>query len=812
MSRHPLEVPVERLRHVCDPTQFNFRTTEEVEPLAEAIIGQERAVRAMEFGLRVRCPGYNVYVSGPTGTGRSTYARSAVEAVAADGAVPDDWCYVNNFDDPVQPLALRLPAGQGRKFAQDVDELVDDLKAEIPKIMASKEFDERKAAVRRKYQEESSARLGELDAAVKASGFALQHTTAGFLTVPLKEGKPMDQEDLAALTDEERADLERRSEAVQEKVVEALRSLKSLEKEFKAELTDLERRAVSGAISPFFSRLEAKYEAVPRVGEYLEAFLKDVLDRLDEFKPREEGEGQVVMALAAMAQRAGEPSFRRYKVNLLVNNAEAKGAPVVIETNPTYYNLFGSIEYQGQLGTLATDFTLVKPGAIHRANGGYLILQAHDLLANPLSWEALKRALKNKEVRIENIGEQYRLVPTTTLRPEPVPLDVKVVLIGSSLVYQLLYNYDEDFRKFFKVKADFDVEMDRTPKHIHKYASFIGSVCRREELRHMDPSAVARIVEYSSRLVGDQDKLSTRFNEVVELVYESCAWAEAEGAAHVSASHVEKAIDEKIYRSNLIEEKFQEMLTAGKIMVDTEGRTVGQVNGLAVLGLGDYLFGKPTRITAKTFQGEDGVINIERESRLSGRLHNKGVLILGGFLGDRYGQDKPLTLSASLAFEQSYEEVDGDSASSTELYALLSSLSGLPIRQDLAVTGSVNQHGQVQPIGGVNQKIEGFFDLCAARGLTGSQGVLIPHQNVRDLMLKEEVIEAARAGLFHIYAVRTIDEGIEILTGIPAGERQADGSYPEDTVHGRVDRRLRRWAEEMARRARASGHGGCGEC
>ncbi|MEW5899220.1 MAG: Lon protease family protein, partial [Bacillota bacterium] len=490
--------------------------------------------------------------------------------------------------------------------------------------------------------------------------------------------------------------------------------------------------------------------------------------------------------------------FNRYKVNLFVNNADTKGRPVIIESNPYYYNLFGKIEYRSVMGSLTTDFTMLKAGAVHRANGGYLILQAKDVLSDPLAWDALKKALKNRQTIIENIGEQYRIVPTASLRPEPIPVDVKVILIGSPYLYYLLYALDEDFQKFFKVRVDFDTEMPRTPENLKNYAAFAGSVCSREKLKHFDRAGLAELIEYGSRLCGDQNKLSTRFNEVVQIIYEAAAWAEAEGAAHVSAPHVRRAVEERVYRSSRLEEKIQEMIRQGKILVDTEGAVMGQVNGLSVVDIGDYSFGKPSRITAKTFMGQEGVVNIERETRMSGRLHTKGVLTLAGFLGDRFAQDKPLRLSARITFEQLYEGVDGDSASSTELYALLSALSGLPVKQGIAVTGSVNQNGEIQPIGGVTEKIEGFFAVCKIKGLTGEQGVIIPHQNVDNLMLKHEIIEAVQEGKFHIYAVRTVEEGISILTGAPAGIRGADGKYPENTVFYLVDKKLREYAEGLA--------------
>jgi len=783
------------LRLMCDPTCFPYETTDQVPPL-EGMIGQERAMRAMEFGLKVRNPGYNIYMAGVPGTGKTTYAQALVSEVARGQKPPDDWCYVYNFDDPDRPLALRLPPGKGAEFQRDMEELVQDLKVHIPRVFESADYEQQRSETMSKYQARISEILRNLVERARAHGFALQQTAAGFLVAPLIHGQPITSEQYQELPEDMRREIEERGTQVQEWISEAQRQVRLLEKEARGAIRELEQRIARVAVGPLIERLQEKWRDFPLVGNYLSRVEQDVREHLDEFRSAD-GESPPVPLPFMPPRQERESAVLRYRVNLLVNNAGAQGAPVVVETNPTYYNLFGAVEYRSHMGVMVTDFTMIRAGALHRANGGYLILQARDVLTNPGAWEGLKRALKNRSIQIENMGEQFRLIPTRTLRPEPIPLDVKIILVGNPLLHMLLYYYDEDFRKFFKIKADFDTEMPRTPENLEGYFRFLSSLCRREGIRHLDRTAVAKVVEYSSRLAGSQKKLSTRFNEVVEVVYEANVWAEADGSPVIRASHIEKAIEEKVYRSNRIEEKIREMIAEGKILVDVDGAVVGQVNGLSVIQVGDYTFGRPSRITARTFLGEEGVVNIERETEMSGNIHSKGVLILGGYLGGKYAQDKPLSLSARLVFEQTYEEVEGDSASSTELYALLSSLSGLPIRQDLAVTGSVNQNGEIQPIGGVNEKIEGFYAVCKVKGLTGRQGVIIPYQNVDDLMLKEEVVEAVRAGKFHIYAVRTVDEGIELLTGVPAGTLQPDGTYPEGTVHYLVDRKLREMAEKL---------------
>ncbi len=785
----------EQLRWTCDPNQFTFQTTREL-PSDGAIIGQERAVRAFELGLSILQPGYNIYVTGPPGTGRTTYTRAKLQGVAASRPVPPDWCYVYNFQQPDQPTALALPPGAGVQFRKAMEELVGELKDAIRKLLGSETFETRKTELLQSFETRINELWRDLEAQARQLGFALQRTPTGISTLPVgPSGEPLSPEQFAALPEAQRDAIQQRGRELQEGVAEALRKVRALEREAREALRELERRAVSSIASPPVARLKEQYHDQPKIIEHIDHLFADVVEHLDDFKETEEQPPAFPFPLMVRRQ---DP-FLRYRVNLMVDNSRLQGAPVIQESNPTYYNLLGKVEYRGEFGALMTDFTMIKCGALQQANGGFLILQVKDLLTNAFAWEGLKRALKSGEARIENIGDQFGLVPTATLRPEPIPLDVKVILIGTPFIFQYLYTLDEDFRKLFKIKADFDVEVERTDKTVEAYAAVIAAICNRRGSRPFDRAAVAKVMEYSARLTGHQQRLSTQFNEVVEVIYEASAWAERAGHPVVGADDVNGAIEEKVYRSNRIEERLRQMIGEGQLLVDVEGAKVGQVNGLSVLQLEDYSFGHPSRITARTYVGSRGVVNIERETEMSGRIHSKGVFILASYLGGKYAQDRPLSLNASLTFEQTYSEVEGDSASSTELYALLSDLAQVPIEQSIAVTGSVNQKGEIQPIGGVNEKIEGYFAVCKAHGLTGRQGVLIPVQNVPNLMLREPVVAAVREGQFHIWAVRTVEEGLEVLTGMPAGAANGDASYPEGTLNHLVSRRLADLADRLRR-------------
>lgn len=792
MERHPLEVPVAQLRNTCDPSTFDFETTEEIPPL-EGTVGQDRGVSAIEFGLQVRTEGYNVFVAGLTGSGRNATVNANLHRVAVAQPGPPDWCYVYNFAEPHRPKAIGLPPGMGPRLAQAMDELIRDCQRDIPKAFESEEYEDKKSHVTRELQAQREAISSELQQIAVQRGFTLQATQMGLVTVPLVEGQPASREQFEALPADEKQRMEAAGEELREEIGQAMARGRKLEKEAAETLRQLDREIALYAVGHRLGDLRQTYREHPKVVEYLQAVQGDMLEHLEDFR----GQDKPAEGPQPGMEQHPEDRLARYKVNVFVCNCDGCGAPVFTEHNPTYYNLFGRIDYRARLGTVIADHTTIKPGAIHHANGGYLILQARDLLLSPMAWDALKRTLRSHDVRIENMGEQYSPFPASTLKPEPIPVDVKVILIGHPSLYYLLYHQDEDFRKLFKVKADFGTDMERSEEHVAKYAAFISSRCRAVGLKHFHRSAVAKVVEQGSRQLEHQRKLSTRFIDIADLVDEASFWAEKDGASYVMERHVERAIAEKEYRSNLVEQRLQEMIEDGTIMIGTDGAVVGQINGLSILDMGDYHFGRPSRITARTYLGSSGILNIEREARMSGRLHSKGVMILAAYLGGKYAQERPLSLAASLTFEQLYDDVDGDSASSTELYALLSSLSGLPIKQSLAVTGSVNQRGEIQAIGGVTRKIEGFFAVCKAQGLTGRQGVLVPATNVRNLMLSKEVIAAVSAGQFHIYAARTVDEGIELLTGTPAGEVGPDGTYPPGTVHSLVQQKLTSNAEKL---------------
>ncbi len=787
------KVPAEQLRWSCDPAQFDFTTTADL-PELEGAIGQERALRSIDFALGMSDGGFNIFLAGETGTGRASTIKNLLKKRAAAGPPPQDWCYVYNFKAPDLPASLALPAGQGSELANDMMELLEQVRIDIPKALDSKEYETNKANILETYQEKNGVLFGKLEQEAGEKGFALQRTVSGLVMVPQKEGRNYTQEEYEALSDKERETLEEVGKELTEKLNDVLRQVRENEKGLREDLANLDRNLGLSALGHHIAPLREKFAGFAKVVAYLEAVQEDILLNLEDFKPQSPQQSPI----PGLKFARQEPSFERYAVNVLVDNKETKGAPVVFETNPTYNNLFGRIEHVMQMGGVATtNFTLVKSGALHRANGGYLIVDAREVLTNPFAWDALKRCIRNGEIKIEDVLEQYRFMTVASLKPEPVPLQAKIIMIGSPWIYYLLYYLEPDYRKFFKVKGDFDSRVARTPAIMKDYALFVATHCRTEKLLPFDRSGVAELLEFSARSVEDQQKLSSQFTEISDLIHEASYWAGQEKSPLVTRVFVQRAIEEKVYRGNRIEERMQELFEDGTILVDTAGAEVGQINGLSVITLGDYTFGRPSRVTARVYMGRAGMVNIEREVKLSGPIHDKGILILTGYLGGKFAHDKPLSFSASICFEQSYEGVEGDSASSTELYALLSSLAGVPLRQGIAVTGSVNQLGKVQPIGGVNYKIEGFYAVCKAKGLTGEQGVLIPKSNERHLMLKEEVVEAVKAGQFHIWSVETIDQGVEILTGISAGERQADGSYPEGTINALVDKRLRDMLESM---------------
>lgn len=785
------ELGPQELTNECDPSLFDFTTTDELVSETE-MIGQERAVRAIDFGLNIQDEGFNLYISGVTGTGRNTAIINAVRALAKNKPAPEDVCFLYNFEKPDEPKFLKLPAGKGCELRLDMEEFIKDFKNQVQKSFSSEDYEKHKKEIIDRFQKHKEDLDAELDEFVKSKSFMLQQTLTGVAVIPLYKGHALGGQQYEKLPDSEKQAIKKSQDEVDNKLYENLRKTKELQRRIRIDLEKLDEDIGTYAIGHLIEDLKKKYAPLELVTKHLEDIKTDILNNLDAFK--KETEPRLAQPFGDVMARDQDAALNKYKLNLLVDNCKSAGAPVIIEPNPTYYNLTGYVEYRAQFGVFTTDFTMIKPGSCLKAAGGYLILQAHQLLRDYFAWEALKKIIRYKKVKIENIAEQYGFIPTSGLKPEAVPIDLKVIIVGNPLFYHLLFIYDEDFRKLFKVKADFDTSVKKSEDFIKRYALFVARKCKEDKLLAFGKEAVAKVIDYASRLISHKEKLSVRFLEIVDLIKQADFWARKEGAAKVAPAHVKLALEEKIYRSNLTEKKIQELFEENTLFVDTEGTQVGQINGLSVIDLGDYSFGMPSRITVTTFLGKGNIVNIEREARLSGKIHSKGVLILSGFLGQRFAQNKPLALSANICFEQAYEGVEGDSASSTELYCLLSSLSDLPLRQDIAVTGSVNQRGKVQPVGGINEKIEGFFEVCKIKGITGAQGVIIPKENVKHLMLKEEVVEAVRESKFHIYPVETIEQGIEILTGVEAGELNKKGSYPAGSVFHKVDEKLSEYA------------------
>ncbi|MEA3407647.1 MAG: AAA family ATPase [Chloroflexota bacterium] len=795
--------PTQLYQHT-DPQSLGFETTDDLEDLTQ-VIGQERAVEAMQFGMGIEDDGFNIFALGSSGIGKKSLMCSFFEEKAKEKAVPSDWCYVNNFEDDNKPRLIELPAGMGVEFRDDMDELVEQFDTALSAAFESEEYQSRRQSIMEEFREKQQDAFQELQQRAQEENVRLIRTPAGLAVAPVRDGEVLSPDEIQQLSEEEQEQLQEKVSEVQDELQEILRQVPSWQRGMRERLNELNREMANLAIGGLIDELREKYEDHPDIIEHLDAVQEDVVENAEDFLPQEQGAQQVLQALQggeegagghqAMRQRA---RMRQHRVNVIVDHSGSDHAPVVYEDNPTYQNLIGRIEHRARMGALMTDFHLIKPGSLHRANGGYLLLDARKLLTQPYAYEALKRAMSAGEIRIESLGQQLSLISTVSLEPEPVPLNVKVGLFGDRMLYYLLWQLDPEFHELFKVEADFSEQMDRNEENQRLYARMIGTMVHEADLQAFDQGAVARVIEHTARMVGDTEKLSAQRQLVNDLLREANYWAQQNGNEVVTADDVQRAIDAQIYRADRLRERVQEAILRETILVDTEGEEVGQVNGLSVVPLGNFMFGRPTRITARTRMGKGEVVDIEREVKLGGPIHSKGVLILEGFMGARYAEESPLSLSASLVFEQSYGQVEGDSASSAELYALLSSLAELPIKQSLAVTGSVNQRGQVQAIGGVNEKIEGFFDICKERGLTGDQGVLIPASNVKNLMLRQDVRDAVEAGNFHIYAVETVDEGIEILTGVPAGEPDEEGNYPEGTVNYRVKQRLAELAEKRS--------------
>jgi lon-related putative ATP-dependent protease len=778
------ELPVSALRLVCDPYALGFETTDDL-PDLENVIGQPRALSALQLGSEVSGTGYNIFVMGQPGSGRTTLSKEYLERKAIEMPVPDDWCYVNNFQNERRPKIIRLPAGKGAGFRQAIGELISRLTSDIPRTFESDEFIHERELLVADLKKTQESEFLQLSQRVEKFNFVIVRTSSGLALAPGVEGKPIPPEELANLTAEQKVKLGGLENRLGEQVQSTINRMKELEKTAFHQLQELVSRTVQFIIAPLIQPIRQAFSEYPQINAYLDAVQDDLITNLSQFHTSSQGEEQ------SNQTPADQGKWRqRYEVNLLVDHSAARGAPVIMENYPSYNNLFGRIEHEVIMGASRTDFTMIQSGALHRANGGYLILPARDLMLNPYAWEGLKRVLRDGEIRMVELANQVGLVSSVTLEPEPIPLQVKILLVGSPSLYYSLRAYDDDFTKLFKVRAEFATQMDRTPENEREYGLFIKSVVMENQLLPFDKTAVARIIEYSAKLADYQTRLSTRFGKITDLVREASYWAGKEGSKLVTAAAVDHALRASIYRSNLVEERIQELINEGTLLIDVQGTIAGQINALSVYMLGDYAFGRPTRVTAITYPGKGGIVDIERQAKLGGSLHTKGVLILSGYINSKYGQNLPLSLTASLTFEQSYDEIQGDSASAAELIALLSSIGNLPLRQDRAITGSINQLGQIQAIGGVNEKIEGFFAVCQAQGLTGEQGVIIPSSNQRSLMLTDDVLSAVSEGKFHVWAVNTLEETIPLLTGVEAGIRQPDGSYPVNTLNKNVSDRL----------------------
>ena len=784
------ELTYKDLRKTCDPDIFNFETTAELDSTG-LVYGQERGINALQFGLNINTKGYNLYIEGPAGVGKTMYTKQYVSEIASKQKTPDDWCYLYNFDNPNEPIAVSLHAGEGKVFVQTMETFIEDIKKYLKRTFNNEDFEKEKKLIKQKYEEKRERLLDNLNKETLKNDFQVKAAPNGIYMLPVFEGKAIDEEEFEKLDENIKKSFEEKSNIVQEQIMQVIGQLKIIEKESEQKIDEWQSNIALLTINAYINPIRATYKKNSKIVDFLDNIKKDILKNIAHFVNEE--------VCTPNNQQPPRPDMAKpwlnYRVNLFVDNSNTQGSPVIMDSNYSYQNLFGRLEYENQYGMLRTDYTMLKSGVLHKANGGYLILQAQDLLTNQLCYDTLKKALLVKEANIENNMEQRSATVMISLKPEPIPLNLKVLLIGDANIYHTLLALDPDFKKLFKIKVEFEESAPRNSENILRLAKFVHSYCEKENCLPLDKGAMAKVVEFASRLSDDKEKLSTHFNEIGEIVSEASTWSKLSRKKVISADYVDKALNKRIERVKKYDQKYSEMIEEKSLLIDTDGYKVGEINGLTVMTIGDYTFGKPAKITANTFMGKNGVINIEREVEMSGSTHSKGVLILRGYLGEKFAQDFPLSLTASLCFEQLYNGVDGDSASSTECYAILSSLSKIPINQSIAVTGSVNQKGFIQPIGGVNEKIEGFYNICKKRGLNNEQGVIIPIQNVRNLHLSNEIIEAVKSGKFHIYAVSTIDEGIEILTGVPAGKQNKDGRFPAGTINYLVYEKLKKYYE-----------------
>ena len=784
------ELNYKDLKMNCDKDLFDFETTKELENINTGI-GQERGIKALEFGIQVDVKGYNLYLEGPSGVGKTMYTKNYLNKISEKKKTPNDWCYIYNFNNPNNPISVSLPAGQGKEFKDNMDGFIKEIKKDIKKTFNADDFEKEKALIKQEFESKRSLLLDKLNKDALKYNFQVKSSQNGIYMMPVVEGRAIEEEEFDKLDEAVKQDYENNSTIVQEQIMTVINQIKEIERQSDKRISEWQSNIALLTVSAHINFLKSKYKRNKKINNFLNDVKKDVLKNVSYFLEEDKiGQNQQVPP----HQKTPDPSLN-YRVNLFVDNSNRTGCPVIMDSNYSYTNIFGALEYENYYGALKTDFTMLKPGLLHQANGGYIIFQAKDLLSNPACYESLKKALRVKEVGIESMPEQRSSMVMISLRPEPIPLDLKVILIGSSELYQTLLALDADFKKLFKIKVEFEDDAPLNKENANKLARIIHGFCENDNLPHLDKSAMAKLVEYASKLAGSHDKISTRFDDLIQIVGEAATWAKIAKSKIVTEEFMDKALHEQINRVKKYDSKYMEMIKNNSLLIDTSGFKVGTLNGLTVMTIGDYTFGKPAKITVNTYTGKDGIVNIEREVELSGSSHSKGVLILTGYLGEMFAQDIPLCLTASICFEQLYNGVDGDSASSTELYGLLSSLSGIPINQAISVTGSVNQKGQIQPIGGVNEKIEGYFQICKMRGLDGSHGVMIPIQNVDNLQLSDEVIEAVKNKQFHIYSVSTIEEGIEILTGVPAGKKDENGHFPSGTINDLVYKKLKKYSQ-----------------
>lgn len=789
--RNEFELSYKRLKSTCNPNLFKFETTESLEPIS-AGIGQERGIKALEFGLNVDINGYNLYIEGPSGVGKTMYTKHYLDTISKKKKIPQDWCYVYNFDNPNEPVAVPLSAGQGKEFRDAMDRFIKDIKHDIKETFSNDDFEKEKSLIKQEYDAKRESLMAKLNETSSQYGFQVKSANNGIYMMPVINGKTIEESEFEKLDESTKKEFEDKSTIVQQHVMNAISQIKAIQSEADQKISEWQSNVALLTVNAHINYIKSNFKRNKKINKFLDDVKKDILKNVNAFLVDDKKQSANV---AQNPRPEVQQPWLNYRVNLFIDNSNHEGAPVIMDSNYSYPNIFGKLEYENYYGSLKTDYTMLKPGLLHIANGGYLIMQAADLLSNQSCYNSLKKVLRTKELGIENLVDQHSSMVMVSLKPEPIPLNLKVILIGNDNIYQTLISVDADFRKLFKIKVEFEDDAPLTVDNMNKLARVVEGFCKTEELPPLDRTGMAKVIEFASRLANDQTKLSTRFSEITQIVGEAATLAKLHREKVISGETVDLALAQRQERVQKYNEKYIEMINNNTLLIDTKGFKVGQINGLTVMSLGDYSFGLPTKITANTYVGKNGIIDIEREVDMSGSSHSKGILILAGYLGEMFAQDMPLSLTASLCFEQLYNGVDGDSASSTELYAILSSLSGIPINQAIAVTGSVNQKGEIQPIGGVNEKIEGYFKICKLRGLDGSHGVMIPKLNEQNLNLSDEVVDAVKQGLFHIYTISTIEQGIEILTGVPAGRKDETSRFPAGSVNYLAYAKLRKYAK-----------------